>query len=76
MKILNQILNLNLLLLLIALIMPSCGDNCSHCMVRGENDNIIKDYDEKCGTSADVDEYERSAEEDAAQYGGTFSCDN
>jgi hypothetical protein len=59
-----------------AVVLPSCGDSCSHCMVKDDNDNVIKDYDEKCGTSEDVDEYERSAEEDAAQYLGSFSCDN
>ena len=63
-------------LFFLAIVLPSCGDSCSHCMVKDDNDNVIKDYDEKCGTSEDVDEYERSAEEDAAQYSGSFSCDN
>ncbi|MCF8258097.1 MAG: hypothetical protein K9J06_11100 [Flavobacteriales bacterium] len=65
-----------LILIILALILPSCGDSCSHCMVKDGNDNVIKDYDEKCGTSDDVDEYERSAAEDAAQYSGGFSCDH
>lgn len=47
---------------------------CSHCTIRDSSGNQIKDYGEKCGTSSDVKEYERSAKADAVQYGGTCSC--
>ena len=53
----------------------SCSNNkCSHCLIKDSQGAVIKDYDEKCGTSKDVNDYEESAKEDAAQYGGTFGC--
>jgi len=58
-----------------AFFLSSCSkDKCSHCLIKDSQGAVIKDYDEKCGTSKDVSNYEQSAKEDAAQYGGTFGC--
>ena len=57
------------------LALSSCSnDKCSHCLIKDSQGAVIKDYDEKCGESKDVTDYEESAEEDATQYGGTFGC--
>jgi hypothetical protein len=51
----------------------SCN-KCSHCTVTDDSGKIIKDYTEKCGTNEDINNYEKSATEDAKQYGGTLKC--
>lgn len=52
----------------------SCS-KCSHCVVKDKNGAVLKDYTEKCGTNEDISNYEKSATEDAKQYGGTLTCD-
>ena len=52
----------------------SCS-KCSHCVVKDKNGTVLKDYTEKCGTNEDISGYEKSAAEDAKQYGGTLTCD-
>jgi len=56
-------------------VLSACNkSNCSHCLIKDNQNAIIKDYKEKCGESKDISDYEKSAAEDAVQYGGTFSC--
>ena len=50
----------------------SCS-KCSHCVVKDTNGKVLKDYTEKCGTNEDISNYEKSAKEDAQQYGGTLT---
>jgi hypothetical protein len=55
----------------------SCSkdDYCSTCVVRASDGTVIKNYGEKCGTATDVDNYEASSRNDAAQLSGTCSCE-
>jgi len=69
----KQIIIISLAVSLFSLVGCS-GDKCSHCMIKDSQGAVIKDYDEKCGKSKDVSDYEKSCQEDAVQYGGTFDC--
>ena len=57
----------------ILLFTTSCKKT-SHCMVKDNSGNIIKDYGVKTGTSTDIRNYENSCKADAVQYGGSFGC--
>lgn len=48
----------------------------SHCIVKDNSGNVIKDYGAKTGTSTDVKNYENSCKSDAQQYNGTITCNN
>ena len=77
MKNLKKILFALLILLPVSLIFSTCKKSvCSHCVIKDSNGAIIKDYGQKCGTTTDVDNYQRSAREDAVQYNGTITCTN
>jgi len=57
------------------LLMAACSktSTCSTCVVK-DGATVIKNYDQKCGTTTDVDNYEASSKEDAAQLKGTITC--
>jgi hypothetical protein len=65
------------LLLLCTVVLSSCGGDdplCSTCVVKDTAGDVVKNYDQKCGTSTDVENYEASAREDASQLTGTITC--
>lgn len=77
MKKLKKMFYVGLVLLPVVLISSTCKKStCSHCIIRASNGANIKDYGEKCGTSTDVNNYEKSARADAVQYNGTITCTN
>ena len=77
MKKLKKIFYVGLVLFSVVLISSTFKKSvCSHCVIKDSNGAIIKDYGQKCGTTTDVDNYERSAREDAVQYNGTITCTN
>jgi hypothetical protein len=58
-------------------IFSSCGEDestCLTCVIKDTSGNLVKEYDQKCGTATDVENYEASARADAAQITGIFSC--
>jgi hypothetical protein len=56
-----------------AMAVNSCK-KCSHCVIKDASGNLLKDYDQKCGLTKDLDDYKNSAERDAPQYGGVLTC--
>lgn len=75
-SIMNKVLVIIILLLFTSAILSCKKENsCSTCVVKNDQNQVTKNYGEKCGTATDVDNYESSARNDAAQLSGTFSCD-
>ncbi|HLG34786.1 MAG TPA: hypothetical protein VI757_07905 [Bacteroidia bacterium] len=75
MKTIKLVLSGVLLLSAVTIISCSKDDYCSTCVVKSSNGSVIKNYGEKCGTATDVDNYEASSKNDAAQLSGTCSCE-
>jgi hypothetical protein len=77
MKSLNLLLSA--LILFCLFVFTSCAEDdntCLTCLIKDASGNVIKEYDQKCGTTTDVNNYEASAREDVSQITGIFSCTN
>ena len=65
------------LLFFSVIVFNSCGSDdplCSTCVVKDTAGDVVKNYDQKCGTTTDVENYEDSARADATQLTGTITC--